>query len=101
MLTLVFFSGSVRGVLPQTPAEQAGFETGDIITHANGEATSSAASLQRRILECRAGDVLSFQVLRSTGSNVYPKHLWIEVGSKGMSQDRVHDVLARARGAVL
>jgi S1-C subfamily serine protease len=60
---------SVQGVVlaavgPGSPAEAAGLEAGDIITALNGAAVSDPQTFVQRSSRGRAGDVLTFQVLR-------------------------------------
>jgi serine protease Do len=54
----------LAAVAPGSPAEAAGLEPGDIITAINGTAVSDPQSFVQRANRGRAGDVLTFQILR-------------------------------------
>lgn len=54
----------VRTVQPDTPAQKAGLEAGDVITEVNGERVDSAESLVAHIREYAVGDTVTLTVLR-------------------------------------
>lgn len=54
----------VSGVVPDSAAEQAGMEEGDVILRLNGETVSSAADIKIGMLDKSPGDVVKLQVLR-------------------------------------
>jgi len=54
----------VAEVLPDSPAMQAGFEPGDIITRVNGEPVRTAAELRLRVAEFEPGQTLRVKVFR-------------------------------------
>ncbi|MGO4102714.1 S1C family serine protease [Leifsonia sp. YAF41] len=56
----------VEGVTPGGPAEQAGIQTGDIITSIDGQSVSDAAVLTRVKLTKQAGDTVEVTYLRGT-----------------------------------
>ncbi len=73
-LGILYVSGDARGmgarvieVLPQSPAERAGLQVGDVITMAGGEPVYDGTGLQRRIRSMRPGDALELIVRRPDG----------------------------------
>ena len=56
----------VEGVTPGGPAEQAGIQTGDIITSIDGQSASDAAVLTRVKLTKQVGDTVEVTYLRGT-----------------------------------
>jgi S1-C subfamily serine protease len=55
----------IEQVVPGGPAAKGGLRTGDLLVSANGEAVTSAQSLQRQMLGDAIGRPLSLSVLRS------------------------------------
>jgi S1-C subfamily serine protease len=55
----------VEQVVPEGPAAKAGLRSGDLLVSANGEAVTSAQSLQRLMLGDAIGQPLALTVLRS------------------------------------
>ena len=55
---------SIVSVEEGSPAEEAGLQTDDIITHLNGEAVSSSSSLAKEIGHCTAGEEVTLTVYR-------------------------------------
>jgi S1-C subfamily serine protease len=55
----------IEHVVPGRPAAKGGLRTGDLLVSANGEAVTSAQSLQRLMLGEAIGRPLSLSVLRS------------------------------------
>ncbi len=58
----------IRGVLPASPAENAGIRTGDIIVRADGTLVTSLTDLAQILSTRRAGDVVLFEVRRDEKS---------------------------------
>jgi serine protease Do len=54
----------VTQVQPQSPADQAGFQTGDVITGLNGETVEGAGALSRQVAALDPGDRATFTVVR-------------------------------------
>lgn len=54
----------VSDVKPKSPADQAGFHVGDIITSANGEKIADEASLISVVNDLKTGDIVRMTVLR-------------------------------------
>jgi len=52
-------------VIPNSPAQQAGLQEGDVITQIQGEAVSDPTKVQDRIAEKTVGDRLSLQIERN------------------------------------
>ena len=55
---------SIQGVVEGSPAEEAGLQKNDIVTHINGEKIDSAADLKSKVSESKPGDVLELEVWR-------------------------------------
>lgn len=55
---------AVTQVIPGTPADEAGLESGDVITAVDGESVSSASELRNAIGLLRAGTTISLTVIR-------------------------------------
>lgn len=58
----------VTGVTPSGPAEKSGLNQGDIILSVEGQEVRTRPQLYREIWKRRAGDVLTFHVIRGDGS---------------------------------
>jgi len=54
----------VTQVQPQSPADRAGFQTGDVITALNGETIEGAGALSREVAALDPGDSATFTVVR-------------------------------------
>jgi len=54
----------VTQVQPQSPADQGGFRTGDVITGLNGERVGGAAELSRQVAGIDPGETATFTVVR-------------------------------------
>ncbi|NBB70888.1 MAG: Do family serine endopeptidase [Alphaproteobacteria bacterium] len=54
----------VTQVQPQSPADRAGFQTGDVITALNGETVEGAGALSREVAALDPGDSATFTVVR-------------------------------------
>ncbi len=55
---------SIQGIVEGSPAEEAGLQKNDIVTHINGEKIDSAADLKATVSESKPGDVLQLQIWR-------------------------------------
>ena len=55
---------AVKTVVEGSPAEEAGLQLNDIVTHVNGEAISGSSALVALVKECQVGDELVFTVFR-------------------------------------
>lgn len=58
----------VTGVTPSGPAEKSGLQQGDIILTVEGQEVQTRPQLYREIWKKRAGDVITFHVIRGDGS---------------------------------
>jgi serine protease Do len=54
----------VTQVQPRSPADQAGFRTGDVITGLNGESVGGASDLSRQVAGIDPGETATFTVVR-------------------------------------
>jgi S1-C subfamily serine protease len=57
----------VGGVIPGSPAEQAGIQAGDVLTAVDGHAVSSTAELHTRLAQHRPGDTVTVAWTDSAG----------------------------------
>ena len=57
---------SIRGIETDSPAEEAGLQENDIITHVNGEEISGAADLKKFVTQSAPGDQLKLKVWRNS-----------------------------------
>ena len=55
---------SIQGVVEGSPAEKAGLQKNDIVTHINGEKIESAADLKSKVSASTPGDVLELEIWR-------------------------------------
>jgi serine protease Do len=55
----------IAGVLPRTPAEQAGLTAGDVVLTVDGQAVANRRELYSALWTHRPGDVLEFRVFRN------------------------------------
>lgn len=55
---------SIQGVVEGSPAEKAGLQKNDIVTHINGEKIESAADLKSKVSASKPGDVLELEIWR-------------------------------------
>ncbi len=69
---------AVRGITEESPAQQAGLQVNDIITHVNGTAITGSGDLVRIVGEAQVGDVLELEVYRQGKTT----QLSITVGEK-------------------
>ncbi len=69
---------AVRGIAEESPAQQAGLQVNDIITHVNGTAITGSGDLVRIVGEAQVGDVLELEVYRQGKTT----QLSITVGEK-------------------
>lgn len=58
----------VTGVTPSGPAEKSGLQQGDIILAVEGQDVQTRPQLYRELWKKRAGDVITFHVIRGDGS---------------------------------
>jgi serine protease Do len=54
----------VTQVQPRSPADEAGFQTGDVVTGLNGESVAGAGELSRRVAGIDPGETATFTVIR-------------------------------------
>ena len=55
---------SIQGIVEGSPAEEAGLQKNDIVTHINGEKIEGASDLKSIVSESKPGDVLKLQIWR-------------------------------------
>ena len=55
---------SIQGIVEDSPAEKAGLQKNDIVTHINGNKIEGASDLKRVVSESKPGDVLELEVWR-------------------------------------
>jgi membrane-associated protease RseP (regulator of RpoE activity) len=60
----------VAKVVPESPAEQAGVQVGDILVTVDGEKIDSPRKLSRTIREKEEGDTVSLEILRNGGLQI-------------------------------
>lgn len=60
----------VAQVVPDSPADEAGFLSGDIVQRMNGEKVTSAKSVQQLVQQMPVGSEVTFQVLRDSQMRV-------------------------------
>ena len=54
----------IRAVQEDSPAQEAGLQTNDIVTHVNGEEVKTATEFKKKITNSSVGDVLTLTVYR-------------------------------------
>jgi len=54
----------IAGIVPGSPAENAGLQRGDVVIAVNGQAVDSATKLHNRIALMQVGDMVSMDILR-------------------------------------
>lgn len=54
----------VVGVMSDGPAQKAGLQKGDIVTHFNGKAASKGTKTMRQIADLMPGDVITLEIIR-------------------------------------
>ena len=70
---------TIRGVLPGSPAAEAGLLAGDVIIELGGRRVHVGADLQVGLLRYRAGDAVTVRVLRLN----HPLHVQLVLGAGG------------------
>jgi S1-C subfamily serine protease len=75
-------SAQIRGVLPGSPAAEAGLRTGDVILAVGGRPVRRGADLQDRIRRYRAGDEVSLHIARQGR----PLELRVRLGARPPSK---------------
>ena len=55
----------IAGIVPGSPAEQAGLERGDVVIAVNGQPVDSATKLHNHIALMQVGDIVSLDILRN------------------------------------
>jgi S1-C subfamily serine protease len=55
----------VVGVVTGGPAQQAGLQKGDIVTHFNGKAASKGTQTMKQIADLMPGDVITLGIIRA------------------------------------
>lgn len=63
----------IAQVFPNSPAEKAGLEVGDVIVTANGYPVLGTYTLNKRILSLNPGDEVSLEILKRDGSRLLKK----------------------------
>ena len=66
------FGARIGDVVPSTPAAKAGLESGDVVTHVDGEAISDDVELIRRLSGKAAGATVELSLLRPTKEGELP-----------------------------
>ena len=75
---------SIQGVVADGPADQAGLQTSDIVTHINGVAISGASDLKKIVSGSKPGDELKLTIYRK-GETV---ELTLTVGQKTSTEEK-------------
>jgi len=57
----------IAGIVPGSPAENAGLQRGDVVIAVNGQAVDSATKLHNHIALMQVGDMVSLDILRDGG----------------------------------
>ena len=68
----------IVAVVPESPAEQGGIMTGDIITKVNGRLVSRVQPLDEHILQYQAGDFVILTLLRDGETRQFEVRLAVE-----------------------
>jgi len=76
---------SIQGIVEDSPAEKAGLQKNDIVTHINGNKIEGASDLKRVVSESKPGDVLELEVWRK-GQTVQIKLIVGEQSQETASQ---------------
>lgn len=71
----------IKEVLIDSPAMFAGLQSGDVITHINGEAVSTDISYSNKIQNLIPGTTCEFTVRRQSGNGYYEIRCEVEIGT--------------------
>lgn len=71
----------IREVAPKSPAMQAGLQSGDVITHVNGEKVKTDSSFSRNIEKMKTGDVCEMTLQRQNGAGYYELKCSVKMGN--------------------
>jgi WD40 repeat protein len=76
-LTAVTQAGNavIESIDPDSPAERAGLETGDIVRDINGNYIQSADQIYKLVEKYRPGDTISFEGYRSSSGEVFKMNI--------------------------
>lgn len=72
---------SIVSVVENSPADQYGLKTGDVITEFNGQSITSFEELKSALSNCNAGDTVTITVYRATEGVYNGQQLSIQLGS--------------------
>lgn len=76
----------VYKVFPDSAAEKAGLQAGDIITEMEGTSISTMSQLQELLTYYSAGDEVTLKILRSNGNEYIEKEITVELGDSSTLQ---------------
>lgn len=71
---------SIVSVVENSPADQYGLKTGDVITEFNGQSITSFEELKSALSNCNAGDTVSITVYRATDGEYNGQQISIQLG---------------------
>ena len=72
----------VSSVIPDSPAEKAGLQAGDVIVSFDGNEISTMEGLQNRISHQKAGEKIAVTIKRKNGEKYEDKDLTVTMGKK-------------------
>lgn len=73
---------AISSIIPGSPAEQAGLQTGDVIISFDGNEISTMEGLQSRISRKKAGEKVALTIKRKNGDKYEDKEVTVTMGKK-------------------